>query len=94
MEALTLRADDINSKEMYIRVRHGKGNRERRAHLSPALLETLRKTRSGLSLQKMLQGSVSVSVHEFDGHLVGFARAITDGVFKAIIADEIVALDH
>jgi len=42
MEALTLRADDINSKEMYIRVRHGKGNRERRAHLSPALLETLR----------------------------------------------------
>lgn len=42
MEALTLSPSDINSKEMYIRVRNGKGQRERRAQLSPALLEILR----------------------------------------------------
>jgi len=41
-EALTLRVDDINSKEMYIRVREGKGNRERKALLSKNLLEVLR----------------------------------------------------
>ena len=52
------------------------------------------KARNGLSLQKMLQGSVSVGVHDFEGNLVGFARAITDGVFKAIIADVIVTPDH
>jgi predicted GNAT family N-acyltransferase len=52
------------------------------------------KARSALSLQKMLQGSVSVGVHDFEGNLVGFARAITDGVFKAIIADVIVTPDH
>jgi site-specific recombinase XerD len=41
-EALKLRVDDINSKEMYIRVRDGKGNRERRALLSLNLLKVLR----------------------------------------------------
>lgn len=42
MEALTLEPSDINSKEMYILVRNGKGQRTRKAHLSPALLEQLR----------------------------------------------------
>ncbi len=42
MEALTLVPSDINSKEMYILVRNGKGRRARKAHLSPALLEQLR----------------------------------------------------
>lgn len=42
MEALTLEPSDINSKEMYILVRNGKGRRARKAHLSPALLEQLR----------------------------------------------------
>lgn len=42
MEALTLEPSDINSKEMYILVRNGKGRRTRKAHLSPALLEQLR----------------------------------------------------
>jgi integrase len=39
---LTLEPSDINSKEMYILVRNGKGRRTRKAHLSPALLEQLR----------------------------------------------------
>ncbi len=52
------------------------------------------KARNTLSIQKMLQGSVSVGVHDFEGNLVGFARVITDGVFKAIIADVIVTPDH
>ena len=42
MECLSLKVADINSKEMFIRVRHGKGDRERRALLSPALLTALR----------------------------------------------------
>ena len=41
-EALNLKVQDINSKEMYIRVRDGKGNRERRALLSLNLLKALR----------------------------------------------------
>jgi site-specific recombinase XerD len=42
MEALSLTVSDINSQEMYIHVKNGKGRRERKAHLSPALLEQLR----------------------------------------------------
>ena len=42
MEALTLVPSDINSTEMYILVRNGKGRRTRKAHLSPALLSQLR----------------------------------------------------
>ena len=41
MEGISLRVSDINSKEMYIRVRAGKGQRERRALLSSELLDIL-----------------------------------------------------
>jgi hypothetical protein len=46
------------------------------------------------SINKMLQGSVCVCARDSEGQLVGFARAITDGVFKAIIVDVIVAPEH
>jgi len=42
MECVNLKVSDINSKEMHIRVRHGKGDKERLALLSPALLGVLR----------------------------------------------------
>jgi len=42
MEAVMLRVEDIDSKEMRLRVRSGKGGRERFAMLSPELLLTLR----------------------------------------------------
>jgi len=41
-ECVTLKVSDINSKEMHIRVRHGKGDKERLALLSPMLLGALR----------------------------------------------------
>jgi site-specific recombinase XerD len=43
MEALTLKVSDVDSKLMLLKVRAGKGARERCALLSPLLLETLRK---------------------------------------------------
>jgi len=43
MEALLLRVEDIDSKETRLRVRRGKGGRERYALLSPTLLCLLRK---------------------------------------------------
>jgi ribosomal protein S18 acetylase RimI-like enzyme len=52
------------------------------------------KDRNSESIERMLRGSVCVGVREPEGKLVGFARAITDGVFKAIIVDVIVAVDH
>ncbi|MCP4657274.1 MAG: tyrosine-type recombinase/integrase, partial [bacterium] len=42
-EAITLKPADIDSESMMIRVREGKGNRDRRVMLSPRLLENLRK---------------------------------------------------
>jgi len=42
MEGVNLKVSDINSKEMHIRVRHGKGDKERLALLSPGLLAVLR----------------------------------------------------
>lgn len=42
MECVNLKVPDINSKEMHIRVRHGKGDKERLALLSPRLLAALR----------------------------------------------------
>jgi integrase/recombinase XerD len=42
LECLSLKITDINSKEMRIRVRHGKGDKERLALLSPQLLAVLR----------------------------------------------------
>jgi len=41
-EACQLKVDDIDSKRMLIRVRHGKGNKERLTILSARLLTTLR----------------------------------------------------
>jgi integrase/recombinase XerD len=41
-EALSLKVEDINSNEMLIRVRSGKGAKERRSLLSRRLLESLR----------------------------------------------------
>ena len=42
LECVSLKVVDINSKEMHIHVRHGKGDKERLALLSPALLTALR----------------------------------------------------
>jgi integrase/recombinase XerD len=41
-EILNLRAEDIDSQRMVIRIRQGKGNRDRYARLTPDLLELLR----------------------------------------------------
>jgi integrase/recombinase XerD len=41
-EILNLRAEDIDSQRMVIRIRQGKGNRDRYARLTPGLLELLR----------------------------------------------------
>ena len=42
MEAVSLKTSDIDSEWMVIRVRQGKGHRDRYVTLSPTLLETLR----------------------------------------------------
>ena len=41
-EAIRLKISDIDSEKMLLQVRHGKGGKERRAMLSPKLLEILR----------------------------------------------------
>jgi len=42
MEAVTLRVSDVDSKQMLLQVRAGKGAKERKAMLSPELLKLLR----------------------------------------------------
>jgi len=41
-EAIKLKVSDIDSSQMLLRIRHGKGNKERQAMLSPNLLTLLR----------------------------------------------------
>ncbi len=52
------------------------------------------KDRTLLAIEQMLASSVCVGVVDADKNLVGFARAITDGVFKALVVDVMVAPDH
>lgn len=56
-EVVHLKVTDIDSKRMIIRVEQGKGQRDRHALLSPALLEILRAWwREGQAQRKMLPG--------------------------------------
>lgn len=56
-EVVHLRVNDIDSKRMIMRVDQGKGNRDRQAMLSPALLQILRAWwREGQAKRKMLPG--------------------------------------
>lgn len=52
--------------------------------------------RSRLDVERLLEGSdVVVGIVEArSGRLVGFARAVTDGTFLAVMLDVIVAPDH
>ena len=56
-ELCHLAVNDIDSERMIIRVKHGKGQRDRHAMLSPALLKILRTWyREGQAKRKMLPG--------------------------------------
>ena len=50
--------------------------------------------RSPAELRRMLQGSQAVVSAWRDGTLVGFGRASSDGVFRAVLWDVVVAMDH
>ena len=75
MECLSLKVADINSKEMFIRVRHGKGGRERRALLSPALLTALRDYWRRYRPTDWLFPSRAPETHIASGTLQGACRA-------------------
>lgn len=46
-------------------------------------------------VRRMLEGTdVTIGFADADGRLVAFARVLTDGVYKALIFDVIVAADH
>ena len=66
----------------------------------PALQELLERHsfwaqgRSPAELRRMLQGSQAVVSAWRDGALVGFGRASSDGVFRAVLWDVVVAVDH
>ena len=50
--------------------------------------------RSRAEVEAMLAGCVPFGFIDDAGRLVGFARAITDGVYKALVCDVIVAEPH
>ena len=45
-------------------------------------------------IDRALDGSLPFALVDDAGHLAGFARVVTDGVFKATIFDVIVAPEH
>jgi site-specific recombinase XerD len=63
MEALTLKVPDIDSKQMCIHVREGKGAKERRALLCPSLLRELRE------YYKMYRPELYLFAGDSHGHL-------------------------
>lgn len=46
--------------------------------------------RSRRDVERMLEGSVWVALADADDHLVAFARAVTDRVYKALVLDVVV----
>jgi integrase/recombinase XerD len=77
-EVLALRVDDIDSQRMVIRVRQGKGSKDRYVMLSPRLLTLLREYWKAHRRRKVYQPSPWL----FSGNVPG--RPITDGaVYEA-----------
>ena len=77
-EVLALRVDDIDSQRMVIRVRQGKGSKDRYVMLSPRLLTLLREYWKAHRRRKVYQPSPWL----FPGNVPG--RPITDGaVYEA-----------
>jgi site-specific recombinase XerD len=77
-EVLALRVDDIDSQRMVIRVRQGKGSKDRYVMLSPRLLTLLREYWRAHRRRKVYQPSPWL----FPGNVLG--RPITDGaVYEA-----------
>ena len=74
-ECISLKVADINSKEMFIHVRHGKGGRARRALLSPALLTALRDYWRRYRPTDWLFPSRAYETHIAPGTLQGACRA-------------------
>jgi integrase/recombinase XerD len=72
-EVLALRVDDIDSQRMVIRVRQGKGSKDRYVMLSPRLLTLLREYWKAHRRRKVYQPSPWL----FPGNVPG--RPITDG---------------
>jgi integrase/recombinase XerD len=86
LECVSLKVADINSKEMFIHVRHGKGDRERRALLSPALLTALRDYWRRYRPTDWLFPSRAPETHIAPGTLQGACRAAakTAGITKKV----------
>lgn len=86
LECVSLKVADINSKEMHIRVQHGKGDKERLALLSPALLAALRDYWRRYQPTDWLFPSKNQSSHISPGTLGKACRAaaIKAGITKRI----------